>query len=500
MKRKIIVLLLFIPLWVLAAGDVRPYLQTGPWYPADATQLQKMLDGFFAQVPPAENPGAIVGLIAPHAGYAYSGLCAARAYRRLAGGRAIQRVILLGSSHHRGYYGACVSDHSAYATPLGTVAVDTGICRTLAAKKIFKSDRGIMANEHSIENQLPFLQKALARDRFKIVPILFGSLDKKDFAALAETIAAYIDGQTLVVASSDLTHYGENFAYTPFADDLKNRLTVLDAGLIETIERLDFENYWRYREKTGITTCGFVPMGIMIKLFAGKNTSCSRVDYSKSGDRNGDYSTSVSYASLLFTRGGAAADGTNSLDGSEQKLLLELARTTLLNHFQNKRISDNLEIGFAKLPKLRQKLGVFVTLRRNGELRGCIGSIVGVEPLCRGVAANAIHAAIDDPRFAPLRPEELARIKIEISVMTPLRPVDDYRVIRLGTDGVVIRDGSAQAVFLPQVATETGWSLEQFMGRLCQKAGLERDTYKTSRTMQFFIFQAQVFSEKDHHP
>ena len=143
---------------------------------------------------------------------------------------------------------------------------------------------------------------------------------------------------------------------------------------------------------------------------------------------------------------------------------------------------------------------MFVTLRKKGELRGCIGSIIGVEPLYRGVMANAVHAAVDDPRFPPLQAKELARVEIEISVMTPLRLVGDYRSIRLGTDGVVIRDGRAQAVFLPQVASETGWTLDQFLGNLCLKAGLEHDAYHRSRTMQFYVFQAQVFSEKDRRP
>ena len=158
-----------------------------------------------------------------------------------------------------------------------------------------------------------------------------------------------------------------------------------------------------------------------------------------------------------------------------------------------------MKINSRATARLRENLGVFVTLRKKGELRGCIGSIVGGEPLYRGVAANAVHAAVDDPRFPPLRKDELRGVAIEISVMTPLRPVQDYRSIRLGTDGVVIRDGPAQAVFLPQVAVETGWSLDQFLGSLCLKAGLGRDAYRLSPTMQFFVFQAQVFSERSRN-
>ncbi|HEX7502707.1 MAG TPA: AmmeMemoRadiSam system protein A, partial [Acidobacteriota bacterium] len=170
--------------------------------------------------------------------------------------------------------------------------------------------------------------------------------------------------------------------------------------------------------------------------------------------------------------------------------------TTLQSYLKNNRGPGLEENAFSAHPGLGQKLGVFVTLRKNNDLRGCIGSIIGAEPLYRGVMANAVHAAVDDPRFPPLGLGELPGVEIEISVMTPLRPLADYRDIRLGTDGVVIRDGAAQAVFLPQVARETGWSLDEFLGNLCLKAGLERDAYRRSATLRFQVFQAQVFSEK----
>ena len=481
----------------MAADDIRPYLNTGPWYPSDPSRLQQMLDGFFKTIPQPEKAALVRGIIAPHAGYEYSGRCAARAYSFLSPAQNIRRVILLGSSHRSGFYGACVADYAAYAMPLGQVPVDTDICRALAAKKLFRSDRDTMRFEHSLENQLPFLQKALGGSGYKIVPIIFGTLDKKDFATMAATISPYIDDQTLVVASSDLTHYGENFSYTPFRRDLRDNLTRLDQGFIATILKLDFDRCFAYREKTGITACGFVSIGVMIRLFEKQGFRCTLADYSKSGDLNGDYSTSVSYASLVFSAAGDAAKDPIGLSQEEQKLLLELARSTLQSHLKNSQIPQQIKNQFPAFPKLGKNLGVFVTLRKKGELRGCIGSIIGMEPLYRGVMANAVHAASDDPRFPPLKEKELDNVEIEISVMTPLRLVQDYRSIRLGTDGVVIRDGNDQAVFLPQVAEETGWTLDQFLGNLCLKAGLERDAFRRSRTMQFHVFQAQVFSEKE---
>jgi AmmeMemoRadiSam system protein B/AmmeMemoRadiSam system protein A len=495
MKRGL--LLLLFPLVLFASEkNVRPYLQTGPWYPADPTQLQKMLDGYFAALPPPPKGAIIRGLIAPHAGMQYSGRCAARAYRHLDPEQGVRRVILLGSSHRSGFYGACVADYEAWSTPLGSVPVDTAVCRELAGSKLFKSDRDILRYEHALENQLPFLQRALAGGGFKIVPVIFGALDKKDFAAMAATIAPFVDAHTLVVASSDLTHYGESFSYVPFRRNIAANLEKLDRGFIERVLRGDFAGYADYRKNTGITACGFTAIGVMMRMFENKGYRAELADYYRSGDLNGDFSTSVSYASILFSEDDAPAAAAGGLAMNEKKLLLELARRTLRDHFQGKPAPAAGEERTAAPPRLRQALGVFVTLRKKGQLRGCIGSIVGVEPLYRGVRANALHAAFDDLRFPALGEKELNEVEIEISVMTPLRRAADYRAIRLGRDGVVIRDGHAQAVFLPQVATETGWTLDEFLGQLCLKAGLERSAYRTSRTMQFFVFQAQVFSER----
>jgi AmmeMemoRadiSam system protein B/AmmeMemoRadiSam system protein A len=497
MKLAKIVPLMLLPLVLMAADDIRPCLNTGPWYPSDPAQLRQMLDGFFSTLPPPEAGIRIRGIIAPHAGFAYSGRCAARAYRSLSPQQGIRRVILMGPSHRYGFRGACVADYAAYATPLGPVPVDTDICRALAAKKSFRSDRDIQRYEHSLENQLPFLQRSLEGSPFRIVPVVFGALDKKEFAAMAAAIAPYVDEHTLVVASSDLTHYGEGFSYVPFRRDLAANLTKLDQGFIEAIRSLDFDRYYAYHEKTHITACGFIPIGVMIRLFENKKYASTLADYSKSGDLNGDYSTSVSYASILFSERADGEDDPIGLDAGEKKILLELARSTLTAHFHGQPPPVDRESRFSPFPRLEQSLGVFVTLRERGELRGCIGSIVGVEPLYRGVAANALHAAFDDPRFPALAERELGVLEIEISVMTPLQPLADYRKIRLGKDGVVIRDGNAQAVFLPQVAVETGWTLDEFLKQLCRKAGLPPDAYRRSPTLRYAVFQAQVFGERN---
>ncbi len=485
-----IILLLFPAL--LLASDVRPYLQTGPWYPADPAQLRKTLDELFAAAPGPEPGTTVRALIAPHAGIQYSGRCAARAYSALSPTQGVRRVILMGSSHRSGFHGASVAGYPAWATPLGQVPVDLEACRALERETLFRSDDRLMLHEHALENQLPFLQKALGDEGWRIVPILFGSLRREEFAAAARAIAPLLGPGTLVVASSDLTHYGEDFHYVPFRKDIAARLEKLDRGFLEPALRLQFDRFHDYRQETGITACGFVPIGVLIRLFEKSGLQAKLADYYRSGDLTGDFSTSVSYASVLFTE---KTDVAAPLDRREQRLLLELARSTLRGRFQEGAAPSDRAQEFASYPRLTRNAGVFVTLRRRGELRGCIGSIAGAEPLWRGVAANALRAAFEDPRFPPLAERELASLRIEISVLTPLRPVAGYREIRLGSDGVVLRDGPAQAVFLPQVASETGWGLDEFLGRLCLKAGLKRDAYRTSPTLRMSVFQAQVFAE-----
>lgn len=486
------------------AERCRSYLQTGNWYPPSASALNKMLDGFFQQARKIEFPGKIRGLVVPHAGLVYSGRCAAQAYIQLADIRDVERVILLGVSHRGGFYGACVSDFTHNETPLGKMAVDRKIAGALAGEKYFKLNNRVMTYEHSLENQLPFLHRVFKNRQIKIVPILFGGLKREDVGAVARIIGKYVDRKTLLVASSDFTHYGRNFGYTPFKDDLKRRLKDLDMGIVKPILALNFDDYYRYKEKTGITMCGFTPVGIMMKILSPGKHIGKMMSYYRSGDFNGDYSLSVSYASIIVSEkmktGEAAAgkkEGIMKLTAAEKTLLIRLARETLQSYLEERTepSEEDIRNRYELTENMMQNRGVFVTLKKKGQLRGCIGSIVGEIPLYRGVIKNALNAALRDPRFPPVDKPELREIDIEISVMTPLQSIEDFRKIRLGTDGVIIRKGYHQAVYLPQVATETGWNLDQFLGSLCLKAGMAAEEYR-SPGMDFYIFQALVFHEK----
>ncbi|MCK4836190.1 MAG: AmmeMemoRadiSam system protein B, partial [Candidatus Aminicenantes bacterium] len=302
-KRILAGLMLFFFLFsFLGAEKIRDYLATGSWYPASKTELNSLLSVFFEKAEKINISGTIRGIVAPHAGFSYSGQCAARVYKQFQEQSSkINRIIILGSSHHSGFYGACVSNFTHNATPLGNIPLDRSIMEKLSRESHFQVNNRVMQYEHSIENQLPFLQMIFKDRAIKIVPILFGQLDRKDFSRMANIIRQFVNSKTLVVASTDLNHYGRTFDYTPFTTNIKQNLTRLDQGMIKHITDLDFKGYLDYKQKTGITMCGFVPVGVLMSIFSKKHHRGYLIDYCKSGDRNNDYSLSVSYASLVIS-------------------------------------------------------------------------------------------------------------------------------------------------------------------------------------------------------
>ena len=486
-------------IWLLAAasmlaaatGEVRGYLTTGAWYPRDPGQLNRLLDVCFQGARTVFPPAAVRGLVVPHAGLVYSGRVAARAFIHLQGRKNVRRIILLGVSHSGGFSGACVSSFSANSTPLGKIPVDRAVVKRLARQPGFQVNNRIMQREHSLENQLPFLQRVLAGVDFKLVPLLFGRVTPEEAAAIARGLKPFLDEETLVVASSDLTHYGRRFGYHPFKENLAEQLHDLDRGLLERVIALDHAGYRDYLQRTGMTMCGSVPVAVWMHLFDARRYDLKVAAYTTSGDNNGDYSLSVGYGAVVCA---LKQKATEELSPAEQTGLLAIARRTLEASLAG-RDEDSILAGVDLSPALQLRAGVFVTLRRKHRLRGCIGSIVGTRPLYRGVMANARNAAFNDPRFPAVQAAELGEISIEISVMTPLQRITDYRSIQLGRDGVIISLRNASAVYLPQVATETGWDLDTFLSNLCRKAGLSSRAYR-SPDMEFRVFQAQVFAEE----
>ncbi|MFN3467867.1 MAG: AmmeMemoRadiSam system protein B, partial [Candidatus Brocadiales bacterium] len=288
--------------------DVQEPAVSGFFYPRDPDKLKEMVNRLLASAPEKEIVGRPIALISPHAGYDYSGRVAAHGYKAIQG-KGYKRVIVLAPSHYgKKYRGASILKARYYKTPLGQVEIDQEVCNQLVehpphfgSDALFGYYAGAYKNEHSIETQLPFLQTVLGD--FKLVPVLLGILIEEDFQKIADALRPYVDEDTLVVASSDFTHYGDRFGYTPFRANIEENLRKLDLGSTERILALDFDGFVRYKEETGITVCGFHPIAVLLKLLP-KEAKGTVLVYDTSGRMVNDFSHSVSYTSIVFTAPG----------------------------------------------------------------------------------------------------------------------------------------------------------------------------------------------------
>jgi len=471
------------------AAQTQEPVVSGTFYPAQPKELSRMIDDFLGQADPAPLEGEVFALISPHAGYGYSGGVAAFGYK-LIKDKPYKTVIILGTSHHYHFDGASVYPQGLFKTPLGSLEVDKEFSARLLNKDseiIFAPDAFV--NEHSIEVQLPFLQKVLSN--FKIVPIILGdcSLDtcKKISGLLKEAIGERKD--VLVVISSDMYH-GYDYAES----------NAIDALTISTIEKMDAEGlYYGLRDEKMQLCGGFsVVTALILAKDLGHNT-VKVLKHTNSAEVTANMKKgvwTVGYMSCAIDQPKKKliqSEESDMLNGAQRKRLLEIARNSIKEYLKaGKRIGLN-----ESDPVLKEKMGAFVTLNEKGRLRGCIGSLVGREPLYLTVRDMALEAAIEDPRFKPVSLSELDDIDIEISVLSPMEKIDNPDQIIMGTHGVLLRNGFRSGVFLPQVATETGWSKDEFMSELCrQKAGLPADAWKDKAT-EIYIFTAEVFSEKE---
>jgi len=271
---------------------------SGKWYPATERELKRIVDSFLAEASVEELEGRIIAVIAPHAGFRNSGQGAAFSFKPLAKQK-FNRVIILAPSHYAAFRGLSILRADYYKTPLGLIKIDVGVCESLLKEELISTVSNAHTREHSLENMLPFLQRTL--NKFQLVPIIVGQLSNDDYGILASSIKKYIDTSSLIVVSSDFTHYGRYFSYVPFPlnKNTRQKIEELDGGAIDRIVNLDFVGYQQYLAKTEATICGRVPIGLLLKILPG-DVKGKLVHYYMSGDSTGDYRTSVSYASIVF--------------------------------------------------------------------------------------------------------------------------------------------------------------------------------------------------------
>lgn len=493
---------------VNALGGAEPKILestlAGSWYEANPARLRKEIDAWMAKasLPSGGKPSGPIALIQPHAGYAYSGHVAAFGAKAVAG-RKYDRVIILGPTH-RVYLRnkICLPQADGMGTPLGTVEIDQAFVREFRNLPFVMSDDSVIQGEHSVQIQLPFLQASLA-EGFKIVPIVVGQLDSEYAKKIAQSIASGLTPSTLVVVSSDFTHFGRNFDYVPFRDNIPEQLRKLDLGAFELIRDKNCAKFSKYLAETGATICGEAPIRILLEMLP-DNADVRLLKYATSADENGDYSHSVSYVSAVVdgkwepaAKPVAKPAENDSLTDSEKKTLLAIARESIEYVFKNRKTAPSGYFADRFTENMKKKMGCFVTLKIGEELRGCIGEIQPSRELCRAVVDRAVDSAFRDPRFRQLTPEELRSVEVEISALTPPKPVSSYKEIVIGKHGMTLTMDGRSAVFLPQVAPEQGWNLEETLTYLSRKAGLPPDAWK-SPDASFTVFEAIVFKESDY--
>jgi AmmeMemoRadiSam system protein B/AmmeMemoRadiSam system protein A len=485
----------------------------GSWYPREPDVLASYLDGLLNAVQPVKLEKPVIAIISPHAGYRFSGKAAAAGYAQLRG-QDIRRVVVLAPSHHTRLRGASISDVTHFETPLGLIPLDGGAIAQLRKAGVVKADAQAEVGEHSLEMQLPFLQRVLPR--FSLVPILVGDMDEHGLTGLAQSLAGILDDHTLVVASSDFTHRGANFRYEvpKGKGDIRQRLARVDDISVEQLTALSRRGLEAHVEATGTTICGIFPIGLLLELLHHAHGVRGQVlSRYTSGDVTSDWTSTVTYIDMVFSGKWSvdsieakASDGAVfPLSPEEKTLLLRLARRSLEAAVRKGAFDDQVKQQFPKTASLERKAGAFVTLKcrmndegrctaRGRDLRGCIGTIEPVDSVFDVVARRAASAAMEDTRFPyPVSVEELPWISIEISVLTPPTAVNSHDDIIVGKHGIVLSSGSHRATFLPQVAPEQGWTRDVTLRHLARKAGLPEDGWK-SATLE--VYEAIVFGEE----
>ncbi|MDR2337078.1 MAG: AmmeMemoRadiSam system protein B [Deltaproteobacteria bacterium] len=476
----------------------------GYFYPDSQKELNQKLDEYLStsewtdlHLTPNEQ---IKALVVPHAGYIYSGAVAGTGYatliknykcdpkttncfskiftqNNLIPNPTFKKVFILGSNHNEkaGHFKFSVFEEDYYQTPLGKVKI-SDISRELVQKypKLFTYEKN--ANQsHIIEVQLPFLQRSLKN--FELISIITGASQPKDLLALAEILKNYLDDQTLLIITSDLSHYHP-------AELAKE----LDSNCVYAITQLDQEKLVKCE------ACGLPALFVLLELAREKGWEAKLVNYKNSGDTAGDKKAVVGYSAIVFygakqNQQTTDTDPDQQMTDNDKQFLLNLARQTLSAAVNNntpyilEKIAANLDPTRLS-PYLKTKAATFVTLTKNKNLRGCIGDLIAIQPIYKSVIANTISAALDDTRFSAVQPEELKDIEIEISILTKPEHLT-YRTtaelltaLEVGKTGVILQKGFHKATFLPQVWEQLP-NKEDFLSHLCLKAGLDKDEWRS---------------------
>lgn len=465
----------------------------GKFYPANMETLIENLAQLFADCKKTPGNQTVRAIISPHAGFIYSGRIAAAAYSAIPRNTKFKNIFLIGSSHVMGFNGASVYNRGDFITPLGKVIVNREIAdKLISSNEVFNFPVTAHLEEHSLENQLPLIQYYF-KDQATIVPIVIGTHDEKTIRKIAETLRPWFLPENLFVISSDFSHYP---SYNDAVEtDSKTALGILSGSsktFLGTLAANDSDKI------PGLATsmCGWTSgLALLFLSETDKNIEIKLIDYCNSGDSpQAGKSEVVGYNAIAFfdkknmTTGAVVSF---SITSEDRKQLFDIVRKTVRSKlYEDKKyvIDEGLIAEHLKIP-----MGAFVTFKKGGALRGCIGRFHSAEPLYSVVQQAAYSSAFDDPRFSHLTSEEYPETDIEITVLGPLKKISDISEIVLGRHGIYIKKNAQSGTMLPQVATENNWTVEEFLGYTSRdKAGLGWEGWKDA---ELFVYEGVVLEE-----
>jgi len=478
MKTKICIvfIIIFFAAGALYAQDIRKPTAAGGFYPDKPEELRGMIKSYLAEAEYRQFDGKLHAVIVPHAGYVYSGKVAAEAYRQLEG-KKYDAIVIVTPSHYESFLEISIYPGDGLKTPLGVVNIDKELAEKIekSAEIVSFSKRGY-GQEHSLEVQLPFLQTVLPNT--PVVPLVMGYQNFSFSYTLGTALGeALKDANVLLIASSDLSHFH------PYDEAVR-----MDSEVIDAIRNYDpfllsqniFSRRWE--------ACGGGPIvAVMVAAQVLGANSVEIMQYANSGDVTGDKSSVVGYVSAAIT---SKPPKSQQYSGEEREILLNIAREAVENSVRGKALPP-----LTSLPgPLTRKSGAFVTLKIDGTLRGCIGEVFADKSLAFAVQSTAVKSALKDTRFKPVIEEELSKLEYEISVLSPLRLLENTDEIVLGKHGLLLINGNYSGLLLPQVPVENNWNRQEFLAYLSLKAGLPQDAWKYPNTM-LFLFSAEVFGK-----
>lgn len=476
--------------------SVRPSALAGRWYAGAPAQLRRDLLTYLEASPKKKCDG-IRAIIVPHAGYVWSGPTAAVAFNAL-NVEKIRRIFIFCPNHRVPVRGAVSVSAEAFETPLGRVPVDRNLVESWHRAGLLQIDDGAHRLEHAIEIQLPFLQVIFGDRTPTIVPVIVGQVSTDELKRMAHRLQLDLKPQDLVLISSDFLHYGEDYGFVPFGAPVQPQIDDYDHRTLKAIQTMNAVKFEEFARANPHAACGIHALRLLEWVFQGDELEAYELAYDTSGRRSGEDDMSVSYFAIAIAPKSQDLHDMNALDkpvsSAAQKTahdLVKRALTEAVTAQKSTPFPKDLDRG-SDPDVFSREYGVFVTLNEaDGHLRGCIGNIVPVDRLAESLWARAQDAALHDPRFAPVTIEELPSLDVEISVLTPIRPVSGPQDIVVGKHGVFLKKSGRSAVFLPQVAPEQGWNLDQMLTALSRKAGLPPQAWREDAA--FSVFEAQVF-------